>query len=112
MPALRSQRLSVAPVLMLGMTSAPGHISVVIRSTRLMRSGLSGDGGLAMNSPVAVTVILSLASTRTSVACTSSGFSPGRTRQLTVARAVCGSALLAWPPSSRVATQVVRSVLL
>ena len=33
---------------------------------------------------------------------------PGRMRQLTVARASCGSALSAWPPSSRVATQVVR----
>ena len=31
-------------------------------------------------------------------------------RQLTLARARCGSALVAWPASSMVATQVVRSV--
>jgi hypothetical protein len=34
---------------------------------------------------------------------------PGKIRQLTVATADWGSALSAWPPASRVATQVVRS---
>ena len=43
------------------------------------------------------------------VSTTSSGRSSGSIRQFTLAAAVCGSALLAWPPSSRVATQVVRS---
>ena len=46
------------------------------------------------------------------VACTDSGDTPGRMRQFTFARAICGSALLAWPPSSSVATHVVRIIAL
>src|SRR5438270_2273191 len=45
---------------------------------------------------------------RRSVASTSSGVSPGRMRQLTVAVARCGSAFSACPPAIIVGTQVVR----
>src|SRR6185312_10349019 len=41
---------------------------------------------------------------------TLSGDTPGKMRQFTLARARCGSAFVAWPPSSIVATHVVRSV--
>ena len=40
------------------------------------------------------------------------GWTPGMIRQLTLAIASCGSAFTAWPPSSIVATQVVRSCAL
>ena len=43
---------------------------------------------------------------------TDAGDTPGRMRQLTLALAICGSALVAWPPSSLVATQVVRIIAL
>src|SRR5437588_2996322 len=98
------------------MTGTPGHISAVTRSIFDMISGLSGDdwrsGGGALRfgllAPIIVTAIFGSARTRASVPCVSAGVSCGSTRQLTLARAVCGSALLAWPASSRVATQVVR----
>ena len=51
---------------------------------------------------------LGSAITRSRVARICSGASPGKMRQLTLARAVCGRALGAWPPESMVATQVVR----
>ena len=81
----------------------------VARSTALMTSGVNGDGALATASSIAVTEIFESASTRINVDLTSDGDSPGRIRQLTTARASCGSALSACPPSSRVATQVVRN---
>ena len=116
MPACRKGWLSVAPVPIKGMTGTPGHISVVTFSIFDMTSGLRGDdwrcgGGAArfgLFAPTIVTPIFGSASTRSSAACVSAGVSCGSIRQLTLARAVCGSALLAWPPSSRVATQVVR----
>ena len=45
--------------------------------------------------------------TLVSVACTSAVLVPGKIRQFTLARARCGSALVAWPASSIVATQLV-----
>ena len=57
--------------------------------------------------PIGVTVIASLPRMATSVRRASSRVSSGSTRQLTTAVAVCGSALLACPASSRVATHVV-----
>src|SRR5438093_3000438 len=68
-----------------------------------------GDGLLAVASPIVVTEILESSKTRISVDLTSAGDSPGSNRQFTMARAVCGNALSACPPSSRVATHVVRS---
>ena len=61
-----------------------------------------------MGSPFRAMRIRGSATTAFRVASTSSIGSPGRTRQFTVARAVWGSALSAWPASRRVATHVVR----
>src|SRR5947207_11913842 len=72
------------------------------------RSGRSGEAGLGTAvSAAARCTDVSLA-TRTIVRSIDAGSSPGRRRQLTVALAVCGSALSACPPSSFVATHVVR----
>src|SRR6266403_5802766 len=109
MPAERRYLESVAPVDIVGTTGTPGHSACVTRSTALMISGVRGDGGLGKNLLVGVTLILSFASARTSCWRTSSSVSFGSTRQFTTARAVCGSALSAWPPSSLVGTHVVRS---
>ena len=108
MPAERRYCESVAPVAMVGTTGTPGHSPRVTVSTALMSSGVSGDGGLGKNLPVGVTVISSFARRATSCWRTSSRL----VRQHAAVHdgaAVCGSALSAWPPSSRVATQVVRS---
>src|SRR5689334_9161977 len=109
MPTLRRYRLSVAPVDMVGMTGSPGHMATVTRSTVPMNSVVNGEGGLGLGGATIATAIWSSASTRTRVCSTSSIESLGSTRQFTVALAVWGSALLAWPPLIRVATQVVRS---
>ena len=68
----------------------------------VLASGRSGGTG--------VTVTPASATTFCSCACTSAIGWPGKMRQLMLAPARCGSALLAWPPSSSVATQVVRSI--
>jgi hypothetical protein len=65
------------------------------------------EGGLAKKAPTGVILIRSPANARASVSRTEASVSLGSTRQLTMARAIWGSAL-AWPPSSRVATHVVR----
>src|SRR5262245_8846581 len=109
MPALRRNRPSVAPVDIEGTTGTPVHISVVIRSIALKISGFSGDGTLAVALSNAETEIFESARTRISADRTSTGDSPGRIRQFTIARAVCGRAFSACPASRRVATQVVRS---
>ena len=72
-----------------------------------MSSARSGDGSLATGAKVIDTPIPS-PTTRFIAASTSAGGSLGSMRQFTVARALCGSALSAWPPSRRVATHVVR----
>jgi hypothetical protein len=78
-------------------------------STAPITSGVSGDGGLGRYSKsVGVMLIWSSFRTFASVAFRFSSVSPGITRQLTLARASCGRAFGAWPPSSIVATQVVR----
>jgi hypothetical protein len=104
--------LSVAPELMVGITGMPGQNSATSFSIGRISCGSNGDGALVVDLVVGVTLICSSASTRTNVWRTSSIGSPGSTRQLTVARAVCGSALSACPASSLVATQVVRSCAL
>src|SRR2546427_761153 len=71
-------------------------------------SARMGDGLLDIASPIGVTEILGSSKTRISVDRTSPGESAGNRRQFTIARAVCGNALSACPPSRRVATQVVR----
>src|SRR3954469_6820672 len=108
MPALRRYRPSVAPVLITGTTTTPGNIALVNDSTLFMTSGRSGDGGLGLASLSNVTTTFGSAIVSTMVLRTDSGATPGRMRQFTLAVAICGSALFAWPPASRVATQVVR----
>ena len=100
----------MAPVLITGTTMTPGNISFVSPSTAVMTSGRSAAGWLGCASPTSETVIFGSASVSTIVCLTESTLTPGRMRQLTLAVASCGRALLAWPPSSRVATQVVRII--
>ncbi len=57
----------MAPVLMVGITGTPGHISSVIRVMVCMISGVSGDGGLGFAAATGVTVIRGSAMTRVSV---------------------------------------------
>ena len=97
-------------MLITGTTTTPGNISLVSDSTAFITSGRSGDGLLGVASPTNDTLIFGSASTSTSLSRTDAGETPGRMRQLTFASASCGSALLAWPPASRVATQVVRII--
>src|SRR4029079_16789067 len=88
----------------------PGQNRAVNASIADVTSALGCDGGLKVYSVARVTDTCGSATTRVSAFCTSSTDSPGSTRQLTVARADCGNALTAWPPSNIVATHVVRSV--
>src|SRR5690349_8561782 len=111
-PALRNGALSVAPVLINGTTGTPAHISLVICSIGCITAGLSGEGGLGCAVPFGVTLMRLSSTIFTKVCCVWAAVSVGRMRQLTRARAVCGKALSACPPSSRVATQVVRIVAL
>src|SRR6267378_5050910 len=116
MPAMRVYFPSVAPVDMVATRGTPGQVTFKTFSMACVTSGSSGDGGTGTTGttfPSGVScgtmVILTFGSfaTRSSVLCTSSGSSPGKIRQLTLARAVCGSAFGAWPPKSMVATHVV-----
>ena len=93
---------------MVGTSGTPGHICALTRSAGSKISRVKGGAGDKVALPTGVTLIWSLASTRCRVLVTESIDSSGRMRQLTVARARCGRALVAWPASSMVATQVVR----
>src|SRR5215468_2102600 len=93
-----------------GTTVTPGHILEVMRVAASRTSGRRGEDGPRPGSPNFLTVTCSSATIFFSVDSTYSGESSGRTRQFTVAAASCGSAFKAWPPSSMVATQVVRKV--
>src|SRR5207248_1267567 len=118
MPALRVYLPSVAPVDMVATRGTPGQLIVKILFIAWVSSGSSGEGGTATtgtgfpSGSVCDTMLIftfgSLA-TRSRVLRISCGSSPGKMRQLTLARAVCGSALGAWPPESIVATHVVCS---
>src|SRR5215467_11752449 len=118
MPPMRVYFPSVAPVDMVGTKGMPGHILVKVFSMALVTSGSSGEGGTGTTgttfpsgSACATMLIFTFGSlaTRWRVFRISCGSSPGKIRQFTLARAVCGSALGAWPPESIVATQVVCS---
>src|SRR5439155_17811259 len=113
MPAMRVYLPSVAPVDMVATRGTPGQVMLKTFSMALVTQGRSGEGGTGTTFPSGpgceTVVILTCGSlaTRSSVRRTYSGSSPGKIRQLTLARAVCGSALRACPPESMVATQVV-----
>jgi hypothetical protein len=78
--------------------------------TMALRSGAVSE--TAPESETNFTVSLSSPKMEISWRRISSGECPGKMRQLTMACAVCGSALLAWPAVRRVATQVVRKLAL
>ena len=94
--------------LMYGAIGTLPHIALTDASTALKTSGRSGDAGLgrAVSTGARWTEVSLIA--RTNARSTPPGSSPGSMRQFTNARAVCGSAFGAWPPSSIVATHVVR----
>jgi len=71
------------------------HIALVVDSIAVITSGVSGDGALGVALSTNVTLIFRSASVSSIFCFTASGASPGRMRQFTLARAVCGSALLA-----------------
>ena len=108
MPALRRNRPSVAPADIVGTAGMPGQNFGVSFSIAASSSGFIADGSLGVLVSARVTVSLGSANAVSSAFPTSSLLWPGTIRQLTMARASWGSALSAWPPSSRVATQVVR----
>src|SRR5438552_18367772 len=95
---------------MIGTAGTPGHIVSVRRLTALNTSGRIGEAGPLLTSPGFDTFTSASANTLINVLRTYSTESSGSTRQFTFAAANWGSAFLACPPSSSVATQVVRSV--
>src|SRR5882757_1998048 len=97
---------------MVGNTTAPGQNSADSFVIGPITSSRSAEGSLSVGGSSCVMTIWSSASTRSSVVFTSSTGSPGITLQLTLAVANCGSALIAGPASSNVATQVVRNCAL
>ena len=111
MPTALVNSPSVAPACRMGSTGTPGQNSAVSFSMGAMTSGVSG-GGDAVGPRVSGEEILTIgsATNSSSLARTVSVVTPGKMRQLIFARARCGSAFVACPASSMVATQVVRSV--
>src|SRR5277367_4322603 len=117
-PAIRKIFPSLAPVDIVGTQGTPGHSTANVFSSAAVTSGNNGDAGTfttGITVPSAAfcstksTVTLGSATTLIKVWCTCSGSSPGKIRQFTLARAVCGNALAACPPFNMVATQVVCS---
>src|SRR5580700_974628 len=95
----------------MGTTGTPGQNCAVSLSIGFRRAGVRGGGGEeGPRVSRVVTLTSGSAITRSRSARTDSAETPGKMRQLMLARARCGSALVAWPASSIVATQVVRSV--
>src|SRR5262249_6837821 len=94
----------------IGTEGTPGHTAFVALLIAPIKSSRIGDGGLLRGVPTTLRCTAVSATTFVNCAVTKPIESSGRTRQLTVAAASCGSALIACPPSSIVATQVVRSV--
>src|ERR1700753_2734932 len=102
---------------MIGVTGVPGQIAFTSLRIGSKTSGNGGGGTIALRSgavsettPVSATYFTeSFGSSKSLMSSLriSSGECPGKMRQFTLACAVCGSALLAWPPERRVATHVV-----
>ena len=93
-----------------GTIGRPGKRACTAFSIAAITSGRSGEAGLSI-APSAERVIVAPGSAMTLAICwrTLSEDPPGKMRQLTLALAFCGSALVACPPLIIVATQVVRS---
>src|SRR5215471_7419153 len=113
MPAGVLKEASVAPISSCGITGTPGQRLAASALMGLMISGVSGGATLAsLRAGRVVTLICGSATSSASLSCTACALVPGKMRQLMLASARCGKALLAWPPLIRVTTQVVRMVAL
>src|ERR1035438_8504230 len=108
---------SLAPFSITAVTGMPGQIALVRRVSGWKTSGIGAGGAIGLRSgAVSETTYesetyftASLSSAKIPINCLriSSGECPGKMRQFTIACAVWGRALLAWPALSRVATHVV-----
>src|SRR5260370_7843544 len=114
MPAMRVYLPSVEPVDIVPTRGTPGQALLKTFSMACVSSGRSGEGGTGTTGTTfpsgarcgtMVTLTLGSLATFSSVLWTTSGSSPGKMRQLTLARAVCGSAFGACPPESMVPPQ-------
>src|SRR4029079_18786328 len=114
MPAGVRKAPSVAPADMKGTTGTPGHILAVRVSTGPKIFGSKGCGplGTSLRLSAKLTLISGSATSSCSLARTCSGVVPGKMRQLILASARWGKALLAWPALNKVGTQVVCSTAL
>src|SRR5450759_1379952 len=92
--------LSEAPELIAGSTTTPGHMERVTPSTIARMAGAGGESGAGLAGVMTLTTIFGSASVALIVAATESGDSPGITRHCTVARARCGRAFSACPPTT------------
>src|SRR3954452_23358684 len=107
MPIARRCRESVAPVLIVGTTGAPGHIFDATLRIAAGTNPSTGEYGPKPKSPVGAISTAGSATTRRSVSSVCSAVSSGRIRQLTVASADVGNTLSCGDPASWVVTQVV-----
>ena len=100
--------LSSAPALISGSTTNPGHMERVTCSSIARIAGVGGESGAGVAGLTTLTAIFGSASVAVMAAATDSCDSAGITRHCTRARARCGRAFSACPPSIIVAVQVVR----
>src|SRR5437868_14172332 len=114
MPAGVRKAPSVAPADMDGTTGTPGHILAVSVSTGLKILAARGWGplGTSLRLSASVTLISGSATSSCNLARTCSGVVPGKMRQLILASARWGKALLAWPALNKVGMQVVCRIAL
>src|SRR5580698_2411955 len=111
MPAALRNSPSVAPGCRIGTTGTPGQNFAESFSKGPITAGVSGGGGeLGPRVSSVVTFTAGSAASSSSFCRTDSGSTPGKMRQLMLARARCGRAFVACPASNMVATQVVRNV--
>src|SRR4029453_10923337 len=111
MPAGVRNAPSVAPADMAGTTGVPGQYFAVSFSTGPNTFGfrVCGPLGTSLGVDASVPLISGSLASSASFWRTCSGVVPGKMRQLTLAVARWGSALVAWPPDSMVAMHVVCS---
>src|SRR5271167_1938965 len=108
MPIAVRNTPSVPPGCKIGNTGTPGKNTALSFCTGPSIWGVSGGGGDVGPRVSSVVTFTAESATCTSNWCrTDSCDTPGKIRQLILARARCGSALVACPASSMVATQVV-----
>src|SRR5579863_8998391 len=102
---------SVAPGSSVVITGTLGHISCATSSIGFKVSGV--NGAACASGPRTSGIVTDTAGSSTifiNCAFTSSRDTPGKIRQLILALALCGNALVACPADNIVATQVVRSI--